>query len=420
MKNTPPQSQVQAQLLARMRELPTPAQTNTPRPVLQHRADCLRREMAKRQIGACLLFDAVNIRYACGARNMQIFTSRNPASRYLFFPLQGPVILFEFPGCAHLAAGAVVDEIRPAITASAVAAGSAQEEVARRFADEIADLYRTYGGSGQLAIEAATMHHQRALEKHAIPLADAQQAVEIARSQKSAGEIELIKQSIAATDIGVAALREQVRPGASENEMWSFLHQAIIAADGDYIETRLLSSGARTNPWFQESSARVANAGELVGLDTDVVGKYGYYADYSRTFFCGNGKPSARQCDLYKMAVEQVEHNMALLKPGVAFRELAEHAWKIPADCVNNRYFVLAHGVGMTGEYPYIFHQQDFPDAGADGILTPMMTLCVESYLGGADDQEGVKLEQQVLITDSGYELLSTFPYEENLLSREI
>ena len=90
------------------------------------------------------------------------------------------------------------------------------------------------------------------------------------------------------------------------------------------------------------------------------------------------------------MAVAQVAHNMALLKPGVSFREVAERAWDIPPDCADNRYFVLAHGVGMTGEYPYIFHRQDFPASGYDGVLESGMTLCVESYLGGSGDREGV------------------------------
>lgn len=411
---------IRERMRQRARELPQSCNLPTPPQVLQHRADSLRREMAARNIGACVLFDAVNIRYASGTRNMQVFTSRNPASRYLFFPLQGPVVLFEFPGCGHLAAGGLVDEIRPSITASAVAANDGQQQKARQWADEIADLYHTYAAGGLLGVETATIYHQRELEQRKIPLIDAQVALERARARKSAQEIELVKQSLAVTDVGVRQLREHVRPGVSENEMWSFLHQVIVAANGDYIETRLLSSGERTNPWFQESSPRIAGDGELVGLDTDVVGPHGYYADYSRTFYCGSGKPTARQRDLYKMAVEQVQHNIALLKPGVSFRDIAERAWRIPADCVDNRYFVLAHGVGMTGEYPYIFHRQDFPADGYDGVLEAMMTVCVESYIGGRDDKEGVKMEEHVLITDNGCEVLSTFPYEDCLLSREV
>jgi Xaa-Pro dipeptidase len=93
--------------------------------VRSYRLGRVRAEMAARSIDACVLLDPVNIRYATGARNMQVFTARNPA-RYLFVPQSGPVVLHEFAGCAHLAAGLeTIDEIRPAVTASYVAAGDA-------------------------------------------------------------------------------------------------------------------------------------------------------------------------------------------------------------------------------------------------------------------------------------------------------
>ena len=78
----------------------------------------LRAEMRKRDVAACVLFDPVNIRYPTGARNMQVFHARNPA-RYLLVAAEGPVILYEFTGCTHPAAGLeTISEVRPAITAS--------------------------------------------------------------------------------------------------------------------------------------------------------------------------------------------------------------------------------------------------------------------------------------------------------------
>jgi Metallopeptidase family M24 len=177
-------------------------------------------------------------------------------------------------------------------------------------------------------------------------------------------------------------MQEGLRPGISENELWARLHASVIAQDGDYVETRLLSSGPRTNPWFQETGRREIRNGDLVALDTDVVGPEGYYADFSRTFFGAPGRPSAGQRKLYRLAYEQIQTNIALIRPGMSFRELAEKAWPIPEAYVGNRYSVLAHGVGMTGEYPYICHRQDLDAAGYDGLIEPGMTLCVESYIG--------------------------------------
>lgn len=158
-------------------------------------------------------------------------------------------------------------------------------------------------------------------------------------------------------------------------------------------------------------------AAELVALDTDVVGRFGYYADFSRTFHTGPCKPRKPQRTLYQLAYEQVQHNLGLLRPGLSFREYAEQARKIPKPYVANRYYLSAHGIGMTGEYPYLYHRMDFPEAGYDGVLEAGMTICVESYIGKEGGTEGVKLEEQVLITESGTEVLSEFPFEESLLA---
>ena len=70
----------------------------------------------------------------------------------------------------------------------------------------------------------------------------------------------------------------------------------------------------------------------------------------------------------------------------------------------------------MTGEYPYLYHRADFATFGYDGVIEPGMTLCVESYIGAPDGKEGVKLEEQVLVTDTGTRVLSRFPFESTLL----
>lgn len=195
------------------------------------------------------------------------------------------------------------------------------------------------------------------------------------------------------------------------------LHASVIAQNGDYIETRLLSAGSRTNPWFQETSDNVIGPDELIALDTDVVGCHGYYSDFSRTFHSGSGAPTREQRELYRLAREQVGHNISILRPHMSFRDYAREAWDIPEEFYVNRYYLSAHGCGMTGEYPYLYHHGDFPTAGYDGEIVPGMTICVESYIGREGGHEGVKLEEQVLITPTGVEVLSRFPFEDALLN---
>lgn len=385
--------------------------------VRAYRLGRVREQMAAYSIDACIVLDPVNIRYATGARNMQVFHSRNPA-RYLFVPQSGPVVLHEFPGCAHLADGLeTIDQVRPAITASYVAAGDAIETVEAAWARQVSSLVREHCGTrAAVGLERVNAGAVLALQGEGFHLCDAQAPIERARAIKSAEELKCVRASVAATEVAVGRLRNTIRPGLSENELWSVLHQSVIALGGDYVETRLLSSGSRTNPWFQETGERRLGENELVALDTDVVGCHGYYCDFSRTFHTGPGAPSRRQRELYRVAHEQIHENMQILRPGVSFREYSERAWQIPERFVANRYYLSAHGCGMTGEYPYLYHRMDFDESGYDGIVEPGMTICVESYIGEQGGAEGVKLEQQLLITERGNELLSRFPFEAALL----
>jgi Xaa-Pro aminopeptidase len=299
-----------------------------------------------------------------------------------------------------------------------VAAGPGIEDRERAWAAQADSLLREYcPAAGRVGIERINAGAAAALSAHGWKLADAQEPVERARAIKSAEEVKCVAASLRTTERAVAALRAAIRPGLTENELWSVLHQGVIAQGGDYLETRLLSSGERTNPWFQESGERVIGENELIALDTDVVGLYGYYSDFSRTFHSGPDRPTDVQRTLYRLAHEQVHHNIDIIEPGMSFREYSEKAWTIPDAYVANRYYLSAHGAGMTGEYPYLYHRMDYADAGYDGIIEPGMTLCVESYIGEEGGAEGVKLEQQILVTETGTDLLSEFSFEDMLLA---
>ena len=386
--------------------------------VLLYRQGRLRKEMAERDIAAVVLTDAVNIRYATGTRNMQVFTSRNPASRYCFLPVEGDVVMFEFTGTEHLSQGLpTVQEVRPARTASFVAAGPEIANVERAWAQDMIDLItERCGADAKVGIERVNAGAATALAESGIRVVDAQEPVERARAIKSPGELECIRASLRATENAMHEMLALIEPGLTENELWSIFHQHVIAAGADYIETRLMTAGTHTNPWFQETSEHVIEPNVLIAFDTDVVGVHGYYSDFSRTFHVGPDAPTARQRELYRFAHEQVHHNMSIISPGMTFEEYSKKAWDLPEQFSGNRYYLSAHGVGMTGEYPYLYHHQDYVKWGYGGTIEPGMTLCVESYIGAEGEPEGVKLEQQILVTETGIELLSNFPFEDDLL----
>ena len=369
-------------------------------------------------VGA-LLSNPVNIRYATDARNMTVWLLHS-MGRYCFVPAEGKAVLFEFPNrnCASLAAGLPgIAEVRPAKVHSFFDAGEHAPEVSRQWAAEIAALVGAVAGHDhrRLAVDRTDLLGADALRAQGLVLVEGQRLLELARSVKCAEEIECMRHALAIADIGMQSMRAALEPGLTENELWAELHYANIAHGGEWIETRLLSSGPRTNPWFQECSERRIGAGDLVSFDTDLVGPFGYCADVSRTFFCGPGRPSPEQRRLYALAAEQVAFNCDLLGPGLGFREWTERAWRIPERFIAQNYGCLAHGVGMVDEWPLITSDERDPLL-QDGVLVPGMTLCVESYIGEIGAAEGVKLEQQVLVTQTGFEVMSRFPLEQELL----
>jgi len=382
-----------------------------------YRLGRLRAELKKRDYAGILIYDPINIRYATGSRNMAVWTLHN-AARYCFVPTEGPITLFDYHNCEHMSDGLeTIAEVRPVRSWFFFTAGPKAEVIAKLWADEIADLVKRHGGGNKrLAVDKLDPLGTHLLQERGIQLFDGQGPCEYARTIKSAEEIACMNVAISVCETGMARMRAALEPGMTENELWSILHQTNIAMGGEWIETRLLTSGGRTNPWFQESGDRIIRAGELVSFDTDLIGPYGFCADLSRSFFCAPGRPSPEQKRLYGLAYEHLHENLDLVKAGVGFREFAEIAWKLPPTCRPNRYSCIFHGVGLADEYPLGAYLEDFETGGYDGVLEAGMTICMESYMGEEGGEEGVKLEQQILVTEKGFEMLSTFPFETELL----
>ena len=233
--------------------------------------------------------------------------------------------------------------------------------------------------------------------------------MELARVIKHPEEIKAMRCAIAATEKAMEVMHDHLVPGVTEQRLWAYLHAESIARGGEWIETRLLSSGSRTNPWYQECSSRVVEDGDLVGFDTDLVGPYGMCVDITRTWLCGSRNSKPNQNEVHELAVEQIDRWIEMVRPGVSFQELTNSGF-IPDAEIYRHYTSQFHGVGLCDEYPAIYFPEDWETAGYDGVVEPGMVLCVESYVGRKDGGEGVKLEEQVLVTDTGHEVLSSYP----------
>lgn len=385
----------------------------------KYRLERIRAELKRRGYAGALLYDPVNIRYATDSTNMQLWVAHNP-TRHCFVATEGPVVLFDYFSCEHLSDhSGVVDEVRPAVSFMYMYGGELSENRARRWAAGIADLLREHGGgNGRIAVDHLNPEGVAELARLGVSVGNGEAVMEEARLIKSPDEILCMRRAIASCEAAMREMEAALEPGISENELWAELHRGNIVRGGEWIETRLLSSGPRTNPWFQESSSRIIEAGDLVAFDTDLIGPYGFCADLSRTWLCGDGDASEEQRWLYRTAADQIAFNTALMQQGRSCRELVERSKNPPDDCFPARYGVLYHGVGLADEYPTLPHSADWTEDTPDGVLEPGMVLCVESYIGRLGGHEGVKLEEQVLITASGNETLSRFPLYERLNAR--
>ena len=375
-----------------------------------YRLDRVKKELEKNNLEACILFDPVNVRYALDTLNMSVYNMHN-LTRYCFVPVNGPVILYEYFNCENLSEGLnLIDEIRPAITWDYFSNGDQSEVQLKKWISEVKDLSNSYFKSKKIAIDVLNGPAVSALNKEGIEVVDAKLILEQARVIKSPEEIKCMRSAIDVAEIGIVKMREQLKPGMTENELWSILHQTNIENYGEWIECRILSSGARTNPWMQECSNKVIQHGEIVSFDTDMVGPYGYCADISRAFVVGN-KFNNEQKKLYSMAMEQIDYNSRLIKDGLSFKEFTDKSWNLPEDYYPNRYSVMVHGIGLCDEWPAIRYPTDGGERS--GTFQKNMTITVESYIGKVGGKEGVKLEQQYLIGENGLELMSHHPLED-------
>ncbi len=249
---------------------------------------------------AILLFDPISVRYALDARNMQVWAAHNPFHYALVFA-DGHSIDFEYRGSEHLVAGLeTIDEVRPAYAWFYMYSGENLTEWVETWAREIvAALREREAGPLRLAVDKLDPPGADALRRLGVTLVEGQELTEQARLIKSAEEIELMRWTIRVCEAGMARMYEHSVAGKTEQEIWAELHYENARSGGEWIETRLLAVGERTNPWFQECSDHVAAQGDMLAFDTDLIGPYGYCADLSRSWTIDHVAMTGEQRTIY-------------------------------------------------------------------------------------------------------------------------
>jgi Xaa-Pro aminopeptidase len=378
--------------------------------------------LVARDYGGLLLFDPLNIRYATDTTNMQLWNTHNPF-RACLLCADGHMVMWEYKNSPFLVTfNPLVKELRSGATFFYNSTGDRGREAAQGFARQVDEVMREHAGTNRrLAVDKIMVHGLRALEAIGFTVEEGEEVTERVRAVKTPDEILAMRCAHHACEQGIAEMeaftRENVPKGnVSEDAIWAELHAANIRRGGEWIETRLLASGPRTNPWFQECGPRIVQSNEIVAFDTDLIGAYGFCIDISRTWWVGDGRPSNAMVSAFHHALDHIADHKARLMPGVTIEELVMGGHQLAPEYRAQKYSCKMHGVGLCDEWPYVTYPDGWTPGAFDAALEPGMVLCVEALVSPEGGDFSIKLEDQVLITATGCETLTRYPFDPRLM----
>ena len=378
--------------------------------------------IVQRGYGGLLMFDPLNIRYATDSTNMQLWNTHNPF-RAVLLCSDGYMVIWDYKNSPFLSEfNPLVKEQRSGADLFYFDRGDKIDIAADKFSNEVRTLITEHSDSNmRLAVDKIMLHGLRSLEAQGFEIMEGEEVTEKCRSIKGEDEILAMRCASEACENAVAIMEEKARidvpkGNTSEDDIWAVLHAENIKRGGEWIETRLLASGPRTNPWFQECGPRIVQNNEIVAFDTDLVGSYGICVDISRTWWIGDKPPRPDMIYAMQHAHEHIMYNMDLLRPGIHMRDLTFNAHKLDKNFQNGKYGCLMHGVGLCDEWPLIAYPDKFVEGAYDYVLEPGMVLCVEALVSPENGDFSIKLEDQVLITENGYENLTKYPFDPILM----
>ena len=364
--------------------------------------------VVQRGYGGLLLFDPLNIRYATDSTNMQLWNTHNPF-RAVLLCSDGYMVIWDYKNSPFLSEfNPLVKEQRSGADLFYFDRGDKIDIAADKFSNEVRTLIAEHSQSNmRLAVDKIMLHGLRSLEAQGFEIMEGEEVTEKCRSVKGEDEILAMRCASEACENAVAIMEKEARAevpkgNTSEDDIWSVLHAENIKRGGEWIETRLLASGPRTNPWFQECGPRIVQNNEIVAFDTDLVGSYGICVDISRTWWIGDRPPRPDMIYAMQHAHEHIMTNMELLGPGIHMRDLTFKSHALDKNFKKGKYGCLMHGVGLCDEWPLIAYPDKFVDGAYEYILEPGMVLCVEALVSPENGDFSIKLEDQVLITESG------------------
>jgi Xaa-Pro aminopeptidase len=382
------------------------------------RLDKARAALRASDLGALLLFDQNNIRYVTSTHIGE--WARDKSARCALVPRNGDPVLWDFGSAAkhhRLYAPWLPSSSWRAGVSSMRGAMPEQTGVPDVLAGHIYEELRQHGLEREpLGIDLTDMATLASLHRRDIHTADAQPVMLSARKLKTVDEIALLDHAAAIVDAVYERIYELLRPGVREHQIVAEAQRLLFELGSEQVEAINAVSGDRCNPHPHVFSDRLLRPGDQAFFDI-IHSFMGYRTCYYRTFCVGGATQS--QLDAYKQCREWLDSSIELVRPGVTTDKIAA-VWPSAEDlgfageeaCFGLQF---GHGLGVgLYEAPMISRLHSFDDPVE---IEVGMVFALETYCPASDGRSAARIEEEVLVTADGPEILTRFPAGELLVA---
>jgi Xaa-Pro dipeptidase len=382
----------------------------------EYRLARTREQMARFGLGALVTWEAWNIRYITGA--YVTIPTRWLERLFVVLPRNGDPHVFAGPCFSPYPLREAMPWLKGKIWASPGAIKMARSPAdVSRVVDAVAEILAEHGVANEpLGVDGtqSELLLAEAFGTKGIRIVDAKPVMFEARKIKNRDEIECIRTACANADAAFADIVDAIRPGVTECELVGIGMKTLYRLGSDEAQEFVCSSGPRTNPLWIDYTDRQLRPGDLVIVDINGNSWQGYKSCYYRTFCCG--KATQEQKDIYEECRAMMYAGMSGVKAGNTTWDICKNWPDSPKYWGYESWdevvpYALGHGIGISlHELPHIA----FNAAKANPVeLEEGMVIALENWTGKKGGRDGVRLEENLVVTKEGYDLLTRFPVGE-------